>query len=588
MRFLKQNTATRVTVGPFLDKTDAITPEVALTATNEKITFVVDDGGVPTLVIDATATASGGNNDMVHITNDDAGYYDLELTAAQVNYVGRAMLTITYATDHLPVFHEFMILPANVYDAWMGTDKLDVNAAEVGGTAQTGRDIGASVLLSSGTGTGQISLSSGKVDLVTAAINSVADQVWDEATSGHVAAGSFGATLFTAHSGTATAATGTTLQLAVGASASDGFYNNGIIAIVAGTGAGQFKNVDDYTGATRTVTVSTWVTTPSTDSVYVLIPNAPPAGTTAPTAAEVADAVWEELVADHDQVSGSFAESAKGAVLRTGTLQAGSTTTSIILDTGASATNDMYNRCGLVVWDTGNLQNIQSSQISDYVGATKTVTVDPAFAVAPSTTSYRYAILPLGIDAATTAAIATAVWAATRAANNTAGSFGEYVNADSTRISGSATPADQLEAILTGAGVIAGNITGNITGNVSGSVGSVTGAVGSVTGNVGGNVVGSVGSVTGAVTVGTNNDKTGYALSTTGIDALFTRQLTESYAADGVAPTVAQALMLIQQTIGDFSVSGTTLTAKKLDGTTTAAVYTLDDANNPTSRTRSS
>lgn len=50
------------------------------------------------------------------------------------------------------------------------------------------------------------------------------------------------------------------------------------------------------------------------------------------------------------------------------------------------------------------------------------------------------------------------------------------------------------------------NLTGDITGNLSGSVGSVTG-------NVGGNVVGSVGSVTADVTVGTNNDKTGYSLS---------------------------------------------------------------------------
>ena len=53
------------------------------------------------------------------------------------------------------------------------------------------------------------------------------------------------------------------------------------------------------------------------------------------------------------------------------------------------------------------------------------------------------------------------------------------------------------------------NITGNITGNLSGSVGSVTGSVGSVTGNV----AGSVNSVTSPVTVGTNNDKTGYALT---------------------------------------------------------------------------
>jgi hypothetical protein len=138
MRFLKQNTATRVTVGPFLDVTDAKTPEVALTATNEALTFVVDDAGVPTLVIDTTATASGGNNDLVHITSDAAGYYDLELTAAQTNYVGRATLCINYVTDHLPVFHEFMIVPANVYDSFFGTDTLWVDVQEINSNSVTG------------------------------------------------------------------------------------------------------------------------------------------------------------------------------------------------------------------------------------------------------------------------------------------------------------------------------------------------------------------------------------------------------------------------------------------------------------------
>ena len=132
MRFLRQNTAIRITVGPFLDKTDGITPEVALTATNEHLTLMVDDGNVPTLVLDANATGSGGSNDMVHVTNDDAGFYDLELTAAQLNYVGRAMLSINYVTDHCPVFHELMIIPAQVYDSLiLGTDALQVHANEI-------------------------------------------------------------------------------------------------------------------------------------------------------------------------------------------------------------------------------------------------------------------------------------------------------------------------------------------------------------------------------------------------------------------------------------------------------------------------
>jgi len=51
---------------------------------------------------------------------------------------------------------------------------------------------------------------------------------------------------------------------------------------------------------------------------------------------------------------------------------------------------------------------------------------------------------------------------------------------------------------------------------------------------------------------------------------------------------LAQALFLIQQTVGEFAISGTTITAKKLDGAATAATYTLDDGTSPTSRTRAS
>jgi hypothetical protein len=70
------------------------------------------------------------------------------------------------------------------------------------------------------------------------------------------------------------------------------------------------------------------------------------------------------------------------------------------------------------------------------------------------------------------------------------------------------------------------------------------------------------------------------------VDALFTTAITESYSADGAAPTVAQALSYIMQILGEFSISGTTLTVKKLDGSTEAMTFTLDDATNPTSITR--
>jgi len=83
------------------------------------------------------------------------------------------------------------------------------------------------------------------------------------------------------------------------------------------------------------------------------------------------------------------------------------------------------------------------------------------------------------------------------------------------------------------------------------------------------------------VTVGTNNDKTGYALSAAGSAAL-----TEGYATDGSTATLPQLLYMIWAILAESNISGTTNTVKKLDGTTTAMTLTLDSATAPTTITR--
>jgi hypothetical protein len=136
MRYLKQNTATIVTIGPFIDKTDGVTLKDAIAeGASELITFIVDsnDGSAPTKVLDMVATNASTDNDVTDLGT--SGYYGMELTAANTNYVGRAVLSITNAAVHCPVIHEFEILPANVYDSLMGTDLLDVNTAQWLGTA---------------------------------------------------------------------------------------------------------------------------------------------------------------------------------------------------------------------------------------------------------------------------------------------------------------------------------------------------------------------------------------------------------------------------------------------------------------------
>ena len=67
---------------------------------------------------------------------------------------------------------------------------------------------------------------------------------------------------------------------------------------------------------------------------------------------------------------------------------------------------------------------------------------------------------------------------------------------------------------------------------------------------------------------------------------ILTTALTESYAADGAAGTLSQILFGIQAFLQERSTATTTVTIKKLDGSTTAMTLTLDDATTPTSITR--
>ena len=90
----------------------------------------------------------------------------------------------------------------------------------------------------------------------------------------------------------------------------------------------------------------------------------------------------------------------------------------------------------------------------------------------------------------------------------------------------------------------------------------------------------SAGTVDGVLVVGEVVQQFSIGRSLSFADIL-TTQMTEVYAADGVAPTLAQAIFAIQQQIGDFGIVGTTMTVRKLDGTT-AMTFTLNNGTNPT------
>ena len=447
-----------------------------------------------------------------------------------------------------------------------------------------------------------------EVNLSSSALTAAADAVLDESLAGHLAANSLGARLQAMHSGACQAGGGaTTVVLASGASSTDDYYNGDlVVGWVTADGTGKFADyILDYVGATRTATVTGIGVSPDATYTYVVIPGGTIPGASAPSASDNAAAVWNAAMASF-VAAGSFGE--RFAVIRRNTAQAGASA-SITLDASASATTDYYKYEQVhVVAGTGAGQ---ARQITAYNGTTKVATVAPAWTTAPGADSV-FLILPLGIDAVTTDILVDAMWDEPRSGHATAGTFGEYVLADATRLSGDATAADNAEAFFDGTGYAGTNnviptvttLTGHTpqTGDTFARLGAPAGASVSAdvaavkvdtaailvdTGTTLDTAIAAILADTGTdgVVVATAS-KTGYALSTTGIDALYTRQLTEAYAADGAAPTVAQALMQIQQMLTEFGISATTMTVKKLDGTTTAFTLTLNDGSAPTAITR--
>jgi hypothetical protein len=245
------------------------------------------------------------------------------------------------------------------------------------------------------------------------------DAVWDEAMSGHTTSGTYGQRLLAIRQATAVAGAAGTITLDASASATDDFYNNQVILVTSGTGAIQARAISDYVGSTKVATiVPNWVTTPSSDSVFAILPSGALA---VATAAEIADAVWDETTSGHTTVA-TYGQRLQS--IRTGTAQAGAAGT-ITLDSGASAVDDFYDGLILITAGTGAGQ---SRAITNYVGSTKLASVSPNWATTPGATSVFVVLPGASLPVATSAEVANEVWEASAAAHTTAGSTGEALD----------------------------------------------------------------------------------------------------------------------------------------------------------------
>lgn len=309
--------------------------------------------------------------------------------------------------------------------------------------------------------------------------------------------------LATIRSGTAQAGAATTITLDASASAVNSFYINDIILITGGTGVGQARFITAYVGATKVATVSTWATNPDNTSTFAILPFDAIPGASAPTAAQVATAVWQDATSGDFTVSGSIGKSlftsgavpgATGGLFIAGTNAATTVTTAFTTTFTGSLTGSVASVTAPVTISAGT----GSGQLDFTSGVVKANTTQWLGGTIPAVnvtgvplvdTKYFLGTLSLG------------------AAGYVGVDWGQVTNKTTTNaLTGTTVASTQkvdIETIKTNPVVNGGTITFPTTATLASTTNITAGTVTTVSGNVNG----SVASLT------TNNDKTGYSLT---------------------------------------------------------------------------
>lgn len=191
-----------------------------------------------------------------------------------------------------------MVIPF-VLEQLDGVDH-EVDAVAVAGDIKIGKDEGAeanttNLFVDRGTGY-SLALTATEAKaarIMVHIIDQTAPKAWLDTTLvietyGHPSAQKPGLGMGTAQSGTAS-----TIVLAATEAFADDVLNDNVVRIVKGTGAGQARVIASNTLADDTCNVAeNWTTNPDSTSVYEIVEGV----STAPTAAVVADAVWDEVL----------------------------------------------------------------------------------------------------------------------------------------------------------------------------------------------------------------------------------------------------------------------------------------------------
>ena len=394
---------------PLTGKVAADFPTVYYSKSNNtaKVSITLSD-----LAAETTSWTSGG------IKEKAGGWYRLDLPTAAVSASANNINIFGYSTGK------------NVMSAPVVTGPIAANTTYFGGTIQTARDIGASVLLSNGTGTGQLLFASG---VVSANLAQILATALTQTGSGYLAAAlvklldvatpvmtvanvnqtgdHYAASVIGAGTATAGASTTITLQTAIGAS---NRTNGCLIVITGGTGIGQVRQCVSYNNSTLVQTVDrAWVTNPDNTSVYRILAASEPQMASNTQLAAMADlrTVNDHAVTDTtsglpdvnaSRIGGTVQSAGNiysllsslfsSTILFSGTASS-ATSSTLTLPVSVGADN-LPNGCLLVI--TGGTGVGQVRQIRQFTSSSKVIVIDRNWVTNPDATS-TYAILAASV-----------------------------------------------------------------------------------------------------------------------------------------------------------------------------------------------
>ncbi len=125
--FLKQSTSIKIRLGPFMDATDAVTPEIGITLAGADQAEVLKADGV------ATVTMGGA---FAAVTGAD-GWYDYTVATGDVDTVGEVVFVVQDTSVSLPVFRYGYVVEEAVYDAMYAAAAAGPNIGKTGYSVST-------------------------------------------------------------------------------------------------------------------------------------------------------------------------------------------------------------------------------------------------------------------------------------------------------------------------------------------------------------------------------------------------------------------------------------------------------------------